>query len=259
MHSCLYEGTIWHRRRRPTRHAFRHHLFMVFLDLAELPGVFRGRWLWGCEPWRWARFRRADHLGDPATSLDESVRALVERHTGARPSGPVRLLTQLRYGGVAMNPLALYYCYDEPGERVETVVAEVTNTPWGEQHCYVLSPRHDGRRLDAEHAKEFHVSPFMELQQRYRWRLANPGESLRVRITSTDRTPSPLFDAALSLRRRTLSSAGLAWALARYPLLTTRIAAAIYGHALRLWWKGTPFHPHPRHRKSRTPTEEAQA
>jgi len=138
MQSGIYEGRVQHRRYAPLPHVFRYPLYLLYLDLAELDQVFRRRWLWSTHLWTLARFRRADHFGDPNRSLDSAVRDLVESRTGRRPMGPVRLLTQLRHLGFLMNPVSFYYCFDTADQKVEWVVAEVTNTPWGEQHCYVL-------------------------------------------------------------------------------------------------------------------------
>lgn len=129
--SAVYEGTIRHRRREPTEHEFRYRIFMLYLDLAELPALFDGRWLWSARRPALAWFRRADYLGDPAVPLDAAVRDLVRERTGARPTGPIRLLTHLRYFGYAQNPVSFYYCFSADGSAVETIVAEVTNTPWG--------------------------------------------------------------------------------------------------------------------------------
>ena len=141
MHSCLYEGTVRHRRLTPVAHQFRHSLFMMYLDLDELPTLFRNRWFWSNERFNVATFRRSDHFGDPAVSLEETVRALVESRTGRRPTGPIRLLTHLRYFGYCFNPLSVYFCFANDGQSLDTVVAEVSNTPWGERHCYVLPVR----------------------------------------------------------------------------------------------------------------------
>ncbi len=95
MHSALYTGWVSHLRTAPRRHAFRYRLFMVLLDLNELPEIFRGRWFWGNERQTLATFRRSDHLGDPARSLDSCVRDLVESETRSRPQGRILLLTHL--------------------------------------------------------------------------------------------------------------------------------------------------------------------
>lgn len=246
MHSCIYEGQVRHSRYRPVTHAFRYALYMLYLDLAELELVFRGRWFWSSRHAAWARFRRSDHLGDANVPLDTAVRDLVNESTGRRPAGPIRLLTNLRYAGFAMNPLSLFYCFDRDGQRVETVVAEVNNTPWREQHCYVLQPEHGSQatRLRVGHAKTFHVSPFMSLDQHYRWTLSEPDNRLAVNIKSVE-DGAAMFDATMTLVRRPITTTNLTRVLVRYPLTSGQIFAAIYWQALRLWFKNCPFYPHP--------------
>jgi DUF1365 family protein len=121
-------------------------MFMVLLDLDELPRCFDGRLLWSARRPALAWFRRADYLGDPGTPLARAVRELVAERTGTRPEGPIRLLTHLRYFGHCFNPVSFYYCYDRDGERVQAVVAHVTNTPWGERHAYVMPVERAGER-----------------------------------------------------------------------------------------------------------------
>jgi uncharacterized protein len=128
--SCLYVGEVRHERLEPFPNRFRYRLFMAYADLAELDRVFRGRWLWGVERRTLVSFRRADHMGDPSLPLDSVVRERVEAECGFRPSGPIALLTQLRMLGFVFNPVSFYFCFDAAGERVEALVAEVTNTPW---------------------------------------------------------------------------------------------------------------------------------
>lgn len=243
MRSCLYEGDLIHVRLGPVPHRFRYRVGLCYLDLAELPEVFRGRWLWGVEGRRPACFRRADHLGDPGVPLDRAVRDLVEARTGSRPGGPIALLTQLRYLGYVFNPVSFFYCFDAAGSSVEAIVAEVTNTPWLERHCYVL-PR-EGEALCFRTPKQFHVSPFQPMEQEYDWRFDEPGERLRVQLANLD-SGRAVFRAALDLERREITGASLARALVRRPFATGALTAAIYWQALRLAWKRAPFHAHPR-------------
>jgi DUF1365 family protein len=243
MNSCLYTGRITHRRFSPRRHTFSYTLFMVYLDLAELDQVFCGRWLWSTGRPALAWFRRQDHFGDPALPLETCVRDLVQRQTGCRPQGPIRLLTHLRYFGYCFNPISIYYCFDPDDSRVETIVAEVTNTPWGERHCYVLAqPSQPKHRY--QFPKALHVSPFMPMTLDYAWRCNEPDERLGVHmdvLAGADK----LFDATLTLRRRAISGPALAGILLRFPAMTFKVIAAIYWEALRLWRKRVPFIDHP--------------
>jgi DUF1365 family protein len=252
VNSCVYTGTIRHRRLGPVGNAFRYSLFMLYLDLDELPRVFNGRWLWSSRRPALAWFRRADYLGDPAVPLAESVRDLVEQRTGRRPSGPVRLLTHLRFFGYVMNPVSFYYCFDTTGTFVETIVAEITNTPWGERHSYVLSAA-ESRSTNATQRfrfpKEFHVSPFMQMEQLCDWRFSAPGQRLVVHMENFERR-GKLFDATLAMKRDPLNGRSLARALALHPWMTAKVAAGIYWQALRLYLKRVPFHPHPAKRKA---------
>lgn len=251
MHSCLYVGQVSHRRHGgiddPVSNDFSYRMFMVYLDLAELDRVFAGRWFWSARRRAVAWLRRADHMGDPSRPLEECVRALVAQRTGRRPAGPIRLLTHLRYFGHCFNPVSFYYCYDVTGKTLETIVAEVANTPWGERHCYVL-PRDAallrGPTQQFELDKEFHVSPFLPMDTRYRWRFTDPGDRLAVHLRN-EQKGRHAFDATLNLNRREITGASLAAALLRFPLMTLKIVTLIYWQALKLKFKGARFYAHP--------------
>ena len=246
MRSCLYDGLIRHRRHAPIEHRFQYRIWLAWLDLDELADAFRGRWLWSATRPALVRFRREDHLGNPGEPLADAVRGLVEDRTGVRPAGPVRLLTPLRYAGFWINPVCFYYCYAADGETVEWIVAEVNNTPWNERHCYVIDARRsDGGSIRATHAKEFHVSPFMGMDQQYLWNIGLPDQSLQIDIANHE-AGRRRFDAQLSLQRREITSLRLAWTTIRYPFQTLRVFSAIYWQALKLWWKKCPYYPHPR-------------
>jgi DUF1365 family protein len=247
MESALYEGTLRHRRLTAPSRDFEYSLFMAYLDLGELESVFRGRWLWSTRHPNLAWFRRADHYGDPDLPLDEAIRQLVAERSGARPAGPIRLLTHLRYLGYCFNPVSFYYCFGPDGRTVETLVAEVNNTPWGERHMYVLPE--SGNLGVGEHRrytfrKAFHVSPFLGMDMDYGWRFGKPAERLWVHMENRQ-SGARVFEATLSLARRPITAAELARTLALRPAMTLKVVAAIYSEALLLWLRRAAFHPHP--------------
>jgi uncharacterized protein len=245
--SAIYEGWVRHRRFEPVDHSFRYRFFLSYLDLAELPGVLDPYPLYSARRRAPARFRRGDYLGDPARPLDECVRDLVADAGAPRPTGPVRLLTGLRYLGHTFNPVSFYYCFDPTDRRVEVVVAEVENIPWRERHAYVLE-RGDrkGTVLASELEKNHHVSPLMGMDQTYSFRATEPGERLQVHIESRPREgDAKTFDATLSLRRRELSRPLMIGLLARYPAMSLQVVAKIYVQAARLKLKGARYHRHP--------------
>ncbi len=224
-HSAVYTGTIRHRRVAVRRHELRHRIAMAYLDLDELPQLLGGRLL-ARRPGV-LRFRRRDYLGDAGVPLADAVRAVVAEQEGSAPDGPVRVLCHLRTFGHCFNPVSFYYCYDR-AERLEAVVAEVTNTPWGERHAYVVSGA--GRVKRGVEAKAMRVSPFMGLDQEYVIAVGEPGPTLSVHIENRVRGRRA-FDATLSLRREPFAARRLRGG-------ALRVLPLIYGHAVALRLKG---------------------
>ena len=246
MDSCIYEGRVSHTRTQPVTHQFSYRLFMMYLDLDELPVLFWKRWFWSDSRLALARFRRSDHLGPDDMPLADAVRLLVETETGMRPTGPIRLLTNLSYFGYCFNPVSFYYCFHEDGETVEFIVAEVNNTPWGERDTYVMDCRSGdvASSWRFQPKKKMHVSPFMPMDLEYNWVLSLPTDRLSV-FMANSKDGKRIFDATLNLNRTPISGRSLASVLARFPFMTAKTVVAIYWEALRLWIKRCPFYAHP--------------
>lgn len=246
MESRLYTGHVGHCRYAHATNRFRYALFMLYLDLDELPRLFDHRWFWSVECPNWASFRRTDHLRRPGP-LADAVRDTVAGQLGFRPAGPVRLLTHLRYLGYCFNPISVYYCFDAGGDTLEAIVAEIHNTPWGEEYLRALDARGGadaGGWLQWQLDKEFHVSPFMPMEISYIWHMTPPGERLAIAMENL-RQGEKVFEAGLELAARPLDGTGLARALLHWPCMTARVIGAIYWQALLLKLKGVPFCPHP--------------
>ena len=247
MDSCIYEGRVRHTRQQPVAHQFDYRLFMMYLDLDELPLLFRRRWFWSATRPALARFRRSDHLGPAGRALADVVRDLVERETGKRPLGPIRLLTNLSYFGYCFNPVSFYYCFGNDGETLEYIVAEVNNTPWGERDTYVLNCQDSSVTETSwrfQPSKKMHVSPFMPMDVEYDWVLSAPAKRLTV-FMANSKDGQRFFDTAMVMKRKSISGWSLASVLLRFPLMTGKIIFAIHWQALRLWAKRCPVYIHP--------------
>ena len=245
MESCIYRGHVRHRRPAPA-HRFQYSTSWMYLDLREIDSILQSRRCISEQRFAPASFRRSDHFGDSNRSMIDSVYELVEQKTGLQLSGPVRLLTQLRHFGVYFSPVNLFYCFGNADSLV-AVVAEVSNTPWKERHCYVLW---EGNRLPQStsrysHPKEFHVSPFMGMDSQYDWRIQTPKQQLHLSL-GCRRESRRIFQADLHLTRSELSDAQLVRTMLRRPVAAAHVVGAIYYQALRLWMKKCQFFPHPR-------------
>lgn len=207
----LYEGVVWHQRRRPVHHSFNYRV-------------------------RYALFELDRHTHAPPNHLSAD-----EARTAAGTTGPVFLLTIPPSVGYEQNPLSLYYCYDleDSTRQLKKCIAEVTNTPWGERVSFVFSPSSDLV------AKPLHVSPFMDMLGNWRIKATEPGDDLSVSILVQHPHLGEYFCATLRVKRVPPSMVPdhtlFFW------LMPHKVAVWIYWHALKLWWKNVAFIQHHRY------------
>ena len=246
MESVIYEGQVTHSRKKPAAHSFSYNIFMLYINLEELPYLFDRFLLWGTNKYSLARFRRSDHFGDIKLSLSHTVKKLIKKETGNIFDGSIFLLTNLSYFGYCFNPVSFYYCFSKDG-YLEYIIAEVTNTPWGERCCYVLS---DTERKQPTNIKKYyplkkmHVSPFMPMNVDYEWAFTIPSKTLRVNMGNSQNGKN-FFKVNMNLNRKIISSYSLARVLCLYPLITFKVIFAIHWQALKLWLKKCQFYVHP--------------
>jgi len=241
MRSHLLEGTVRHRRARPTVYALEHSVYYAALDLDELDEVPRRVPLIRRNRRGIVELRDADHLPRPAAELRREFRAHLQRE-GIDPDGwRIQLVTNLRVLGYVFNPASFYLCRDRDGV-LQVVVVEVHNTH-GERHLYTLRSEADGGAFRSGMAKAFYVSPFIGPDGGYRVTVRDEATQLRIGINEGE-ADGPVLATSLVLRRRPLTTRSLLRMLLRHPLITHRTMALIHWHALRLWLRGVPFHRH---------------
>ena len=240
----IYTGTIKHRRFTPFNHFFTYPIFMVYFDISKVETMLRKSWIWNINKPSLVSFYRSDYHGESEYTLDESVRLTIFQKTGKKVTGPIRILTHLRYFGFCFNPVSFYYCFDEDDKNIELIMAEVTNTPWKERFTYLIDKKNKAT-IDAKMDKEFHVSPFWGMDHQYEWSFSHPQEAIYVKMKNFNKGEK-VFDATLKLDRIPLTLMSLLKNTFRYPFITIMVVFRIHWQALKLWIKGAQFFIHPK-------------
>lgn len=241
--ACLYQARVMHRRARPAPYRFVYRVFSLLVDIDQLDELHKQSSLLSVNRFNLVSFYESDHLPEGETSLRGWIDGVLRSHQIDPARLTVKLLCFPRILGWVFNPLSIWYCMDRQGVP-RAIVCEVRNT-FGERHCYLLRPGVDAAWPVREQCqKQFHVSPFIEMDAQYHFCLDEPGERLRVLIKEYQ-DEQLLLVASQTGVAQALTTASLLRQLLRVPLQTVRVLVGIHWQALKIWLRGTPFNSKP--------------
>ncbi|MFM9996655.1 MAG: DUF1365 domain-containing protein [Phycisphaerales bacterium] len=235
MRSRILHGETWHRRFRPRKHSFRYRMFWLLLDLDELAALDGTVTGFGHNRRAWASVHDRDYAGPGPGSIRAKIRDRLREGGVVEPMARIMLCTLPRVCGYVFNPVSFYFCY-RPDEALAAVVAEVRNT-FGEVHHYVLTPedhpRAGGESTRYRAAKNFYVSPFLEVSGGYEVVVSERDGLLRLQI-HLEQHGQRVFTAGMTGRAVPLGGTGLVRTLVRFPFLAATIMLRIHWQALQL-------------------------
>lgn len=238
--SGLYPGVVTHTRLKPRRHALKYDIFMLLLDLDELDTLDRNLKLFSVSRFNLVGFDPRKHGDGSATPLKVQVEAQLEA-AGIAHGGPVRLLAMPRILGLGFNPLTVYFCHRQDG-ALSAILYEVNNT-FGERHSYLI-PADDAPIVKQACEKGFYVSPFMDMDLSYAFRVRPPGNQVQV-LVDVDDAEGRVLATGFAAERRDLTDRELLKAWLTHPWMTLGVVAAIHWEALFIWLKGEKIRQRP--------------
>jgi len=233
--SCIYNGNVIHKRFKPKEHFFKYKVFSLFIDLSELNELDDKLKFFSLNKFNLISFYEKDHGERDGSSLLSWVKLNLSNNNISTEKIKIKLLCYPRILGYVFNPLSIFFIYDKD-ENLISILYEVKNT-FGEQHTYVFKVESENKLIQNNCSKQFHVSPFIEMNCNYFFRILNPGEKLSVIIDQYDQEGKILF-ASQDGKRSDLTSENLMNSYLKHPLMTFKIISAIHFEAFKLWIKG---------------------
>ncbi len=235
INSYIYNGTVIHKRFKPKEHFFKYKVFSLLIDLSELEELDKKINFFSLNSFNLISFYERDHGERDGSSLSDWVKQNLKVNNIISENIKIKLLCYPRILGYVFNPLSVFFIYDK-NDRLISILYEVKNT-FGEQHTYVFRVESGNKLIQNNCSKKFHVSPFIEMDCNYFFRVLNPAEKLSVIIDQYDKEGKILFASQDGIRSD-LTSKNLMNSYLKHPLMTLKIISAIHFEAFKLWIKG---------------------
>ncbi len=236
MNSCIYNGVVIHTRFKPVRHFLKYNTFSLLIDLDELEQLDKKNLIFSYNKFNIFSFYNNDHGNRDGKSLKVWVFENLKKFNIHTNINKVKLLCYPRVFGYVFNPLSVFYCYEN--NLLKAVFYEVKNT-FNEQHTYIFKVN-DSQKLNQKCRKKFYVSPFMDMETFYNFKILNPNETLSISIKQTD-LEGTILTAVQTGKKKEFTFKQLLLNFFKYPLMTIKIITAIHFEALLLWKKGARY------------------
>ena len=238
MTSSIYNGAVIHNRFKPKKHFFKYNVFSLLIDLSELEDLDKRIKFFSFNKFNLVSFYEKDHGHRDGSSLVEWIKKNLNENNINSKDIRIKLLCYPRIFGYVFNPLSVFFIYDS-SEKLISILYEVKNT-FGEQHTYIFKVKDDANLFQHNCSKKFHVSPFIEMNCNYFFRILKPGEKISVIIDQYQMEEKILY-ASQDGNRVDFNSQELLKSYLRHPLMTFKIISAIHFEAFKLWVKGIKF------------------
>ena len=238
MESCIYKGFVTHRRLTPFRNFFSYKTFSILFDLDELEELNKKINFFSFNRFNLFSFYNKDHGERDGSDLKNWVKENFKKYNLSLNISKIKLLCFPRIFGHVFNPLSIFYCYEQ--KKLKAILYEVKNT-FNEQHTYIFLVDENSKIISQNCNKKFYVSPFIEMETFYNFRLSNPDENLKIFIKQTNIFKENVLIACQVGKKQALSTKELIINFIMHPLMTFKIIIAIHFEALRLWKKGAKF------------------
>jgi len=237
MTSCIYNGAVIHKRFKPKIHFFKYRVFSLLIDLSELEKLDKTINFFSYNKFNLISFFDKDHGDRDGSLLTDWVKKNLKQNNISSENIRIKLLCYPRIFGYVFNPLSVFYVYNNNNDLI-SILYEVKNT-FGEQHTYVFKVKNDNL-LQHNCEKKFHVSPFIEMNCSYFFRILKPADKISVIIDQYQLNEKILY-ASQDGTRVDLTSSELIKSYLKHPLMTFKIISAIHFEAFKLWTKGIKF------------------